>query len=110
MFNPGERVLSTTAPGYALALAGLARLGVDPVAGGRWLSAGALLAAAFLLLDIFRREGSPQTGFAAGLVLCFFPDLTADWGNECALLLGLFVAAGWLFQRHRPAACRSEEH
>jgi hypothetical protein len=104
-FNPGERVLSTTAPGLALALAGFHLAGGDIVWGARALSFAGLALAVLCLVALGRRAGQAEAGFAAALLLCVFPDLIWIWGNECALLLGLACLTLWLADAGRPAAC-----
>ncbi|MBN1867185.1 hypothetical protein JW916_07805 [Candidatus Sumerlaeota bacterium] len=104
VFNPGEKVLSTTAPGYAIVLAGLTRLGLETVAAGQLASTASLLVAVLLLLRLFADMGRPIAGFSAGFILCFFPDLATAWGNETSLLLALFVLAWWRAQRNRPVS------
>lgn len=79
VFNPGERVLSVTTPGYALLLAALSPLSRDFVALGLALSGLGLLATAGLLVELSWRPAgdvrSPAHGLAAlvavALVLTF---------------------------------------
>lgn len=105
VFNPGENVLSTTAPGLALVLAGGICLGIGVVAVAKALSVICLFLHGVLLMDIGRRLEHQGAGFAAGLVLCFFPDLLAAWGNEVPLLLMIFALGWWLRLAERPLLC-----
>lgn len=61
-YNPGERVLGTTAPGWALALAGLAKIswgGIDVPAWGTILSLAALGTLVLTLASALRRAPPP---------------------------------------------------
>lgn len=109
VFNPGERVLGTTAPGYALLLgilSALTRLSV-PVWGT--LLAVASLAAVALVLRSALEEAPPavRTGvpllFAAAAFL--FPWNVEMFGAETFPILALGVTAAHLaLDRNRPIA------
>ncbi len=99
VFNPGERALSTTAPGLAVLLALPAWLGADIVTTARLLCALSLSGAALSLLALGWRAGRPMWGFSAGLLLCFFPDVAENWGNEASLLLLAAAGACLLYER-----------
>lgn len=105
LFNPGEQVLSTTAPGYAIVLAGLHRFGLDIVLASKLFSAVMLFAGALALMGVARRAGRWEAGFGAGIFLCLFPPLMASWGNECVTLLGLFCLGWFLHVENKPALC-----
>lgn len=60
-YNPGERVLSITTPGYALLLAAVSFISKDFVALGLTLGACALLAVGALLICLSRTEGRPTS-------------------------------------------------
>lgn len=105
VFNPGERVLSTTAPGYALILGAMTWMGMDTVIAAKILCVIGLLASSFGLWKVFASMGVGAVGYIAGIILCFFPDMITSWGNECSLLMGCFVL-GWLAQTMgRPVLC-----
>jgi len=105
VFNPGERHLATTAPGWAVALAGIARLAgpaAIPVASGL-LSLVALLGAVWLLSRRLVPDGS-----ALFLATCI-PLAGNRWlvevlGHEEFAQALLVVAALELLERLRPRA------
>ena len=88
VFNPGDRVLGTSAPGYALALAGLTGLSSPLAVGVPWIAASlsfaALLALAALPFIALPRARStpPGTLLVAGAALFPFLALTARWNLE----------------------------
>ncbi|MDW8317985.1 MAG: hypothetical protein RMN53_09105 [Anaerolineae bacterium] len=108
VFNPGERVLSITTPGYALLLAALSPLSRDFVALGLALSGLGLLATAGLLIELSRRpagQAEPADGLGHGLAALVavalaltFRLLSEAVGMETPLyvasLLALFAAYG----------------
>jgi len=106
VYNPGQRTLSTTAPLYALLLAGLDSLWPDP-AGHRLpllsnaLSAAALLGSAALLLAWALRRGQKATGMIAALLLSLFPLLLTTFGAESCLYLLLIMAGFSAYDRAR---------
>jgi hypothetical protein len=92
-YNPGESVLGTTAPGYALLLGLLARLTGVPVAGlGTLLSVGSLVAVSLLL---HRLAAGASAGYRLALPLLFaLLALPCQWnvemlGAESFLVLAL---------------------
>jgi len=105
VYNPGERVLGTTTPLYCLWLAcgNLAGIPTLPLA----LVTGILGAAAssYLLWRIGRDGGLGRAGYAAGLLLAFFPRfwISAVSGMETTLAAGLALLSLWLDYRKRPA-------
>ncbi len=102
VYNPGERVLSTTAPLYGLLLSLPARLGLDlplvgNVLGGLCIGAGAALLAAYAL-----RQGQRTVAWLAGALYLLAPLLWLALGMETALLLALALAAFVADARDRP--------
>jgi len=113
VYNPAqpENAFATTAPVYAVLLAGLQRLGADIP----WIAAigGALgiLLAAWALGDALRRAGQasglpwPQaTGLVAGTLLAFNPLLWLVLGMEGLAALGLTLLGFWFANRRQDAA------
>ncbi len=102
VFNPGERVLSTTAPGYALLLALLA-LPVRLISPGALLAAipaisnaagvAALVAGGWALSDLCRRQGLLAGGWIAAFTLALAPMLVMTLGMESAVSLALVCLA-----------------
>ena len=113
VYNPGqpENAFATTAPAYAVALAGLNRLGADIP----WIAAlGGVLGivlAAWALGDGLRRasraSGFPwpeATGLAAGGLLAFAPLLWLVLGMEGLAALGLTLLGFWCANRRQDTA------
>lgn len=102
VFNPGEWVLGTTTPGYALLVGSLAALlRLDPTA-IPWLARGvnwaALCLAAWSLGALAHRlTGRPAARLAAAALVFLSPAtlLASVAGMESALFLGLLCAGGW---------------
>lgn len=102
VYNPGERVLSTTAPFYGLLLSLPARLRlplplVGNALGGLCLGAGALLLAAYAY-----RQGQRAVAWLAGALYLLSPLLWLALGMETALLLFLALAAFLADAHDRP--------
>jgi hypothetical protein len=105
VYNPGERVLSTTALGYALLLAALSPLAELPRL-SNLLSAVGLGALALALHRLAGRNCHAGSGFAAGLLALASPLLLSTFGLETCLFLGLVAwsAVAWDAGRWRAAA------
>jgi arabinofuranosyltransferase len=97
VYNPGEPVLGTTTPLWALLLAGTAALGIDVPSASQWLGIAAHGAAAAIASLIFARRGAaPSRQAVAGLLVAVCPTLLAFAGSGmetalCVALLALFV-------------------
>lgn len=103
VFNPGERVLSVTTPGYMLLLAALSPFSQDYVALGLALNGLALLATGALLIDLSRQPRRPELNWLAALVAVAvgltFPLLSEAIGMETPLYLAALLAAFAAYQR-----------
>ncbi len=102
VYNPGEHVLSTTAPLYGLLLSLPALLAlplplVSNVLGGLSIGAGAALLAA-----TSRRRGPALVTWLAGLLYLLSPLLWLALGMETAFYLLLVLAAFLASDRDRP--------
>lgn len=93
VYNPGQAVLSTTAPLFALALAAGSLVWPDLPALANTLSAAALGIAALLLFLLARREGKPWVGALAALLLSASPLLWLSLGLETTTFLALAMGA-----------------
>ena len=100
-YNPGRPVLSTTAPLYALILAGGSLAWPDVPALANALSAVALGATALLLFLLGRREGMPLVGALAALLLAASPLLWLSLGLETAAFLALALGAILAYRSRR---------
>lgn len=105
VFNPGERVFGTTAPGFGLLLAGLHKVTGIPIP---WL--GALctgLSALVLGLALFanaRKEGHGLEALGGALLLATTSYLWIHAGSEIPFALALLVLAGLAVERWPLAA------
>jgi len=111
VFNPGERVLGTTAPGYALLLGVLSALtGVDAPAWGTLLAVASLAAVALVLRNVLFDSEAPPAVRAGGPLLFAIAAFLLQWnvemlGAETFPILALGVTAAHLaLDRDRPLA------
>ncbi|MBI2941738.1 MAG: hypothetical protein HYY04_15005 [Chloroflexi bacterium] len=102
VFNPGEPVLSTTTPLFALLLGALGALlpSVDLATLGYWLSLVALIAAGIFASAICWREGERAAALLAPFAVMLSPSLVQSVGQETSLLLATGFA-GLSFWRQR---------
>lgn len=103
VYNVGERVLSTTAPLYAILLAGLGALGGDLPLMSSLIGAASLAASAVLLATWPRGNQADHRAAAliAALLLSLFPLVLATLGAETCLLMALVLGALWAYNRDR---------
>ncbi len=101
VYNAGERVLSTTAPLYAILLAAFGFLRADIPTVGYWLSVAGLGVAAFLLYALAASVKQTAGGIIAGALLLAAPALVMTFGLETGfyLALGLGALTAYLTQR-----------
>ncbi|MFC2029913.1 hypothetical protein ACFLWA_04195 [Chloroflexota bacterium] len=92
-YNPGRPILSTTAPLFALVLAGGAVFWSNLPAMANTLSALAIWVAAVLVFVLGRREGTPWIGAVASLLLVVHPLLWLSLGLETSVFLALALGA-----------------
>jgi hypothetical protein len=105
VYNVGEPVLGTTAPGYALLLAPLGLLfGNIPLMGNALSALGLGLGAMsfFLWAREAGDQAEPWAGGIAGLLLLTFPLCIQSFGSEMCAYLGLTIAGFRAYARQRP--------
>lgn len=101
VYNPGERVLSTTAPFYALLLAGLGHFWANLPQLSNLISALSLgLGGAFLYHTGQRRE-EPIAGIVAAVLFPFFPLMGSTFGAETCFYVMLCLGAFGLYASKR---------
>jgi hypothetical protein len=108
VYNPGERVLSTTTPLFALLLAPLAALDLDLPSLANLIGAASLAAGGLCLWELGRAWGSPAAGWAGLLLYPTFPLLATTSGSETPLYLALCLGSFALYAHRRftlAAAC-----
>lgn len=103
VYNPGERVLSTTAPLYALALAGAGALGADIPRFSNALGAASLALGGLLLWQLGRAWRTPLAGLAGLLLYPLAPLLITTLGSETPVYLALILAGFLAYARERYA-------
>ncbi|MBC7233262.1 MAG: hypothetical protein H5T68_08505 [Chloroflexi bacterium] len=105
VYNPQERVLSTTAPLYALLLAGGALLTNNIPTLSNWISVAALFVGAcflYLLCDSF---GSSKAGLMAATLYITAPLHWLSLGFETAFYLALILGAFYFYFKDRFVPC-----
>lgn len=103
VYNPGEHVLSTTAPLYSILLAALGLIHDDIPFLGFWLSVlGLAVCAWFVLLTLAKLE-SWGSGILAALLTLLSPGLILTFGLETGFYLALAFGATYLYLRGRTA-------
>jgi len=104
VYNPGERVLSTTTPLYTLLLAGLGFLWSDLPRLGTLVSALSLGLGALALYQLGRRWDCLMAGFAAALLYLLSPMIVATFGAETCFYVMLILWAFALYAGGRDLA------
>ncbi len=99
VYNPGERVLSTTTPGFALLLALLGGVWPYLPALANFIGALGVAAGGLLLWDLGESWDAPWVGWAGLLLYPTFPLLLSTLGSETPLYLALILAAYALYAR-----------
>lgn len=95
VFNPGEPVLGTTAPLWALLLAA-AHFVVDDLPWlGHWGGVACWVAAAWLALALLWGAGRPVGGMMAALLLALQPLFLHNLGMESHLVVALMLGTAW---------------
>ena len=105
VYNTGERVLSTTAPFYAVLLATGASLGADIPTLSNVLGALAFWAAASSLFLLGLRHGCPWGSLVAAILCASAPLLWLTLGFEIGLYVALVCWAFWAFDAKRWMLC-----
>lgn len=93
VYNPGERVLSTTTPLFTLLLAVLRPFWPDLPHLANVIGALSLAAGALMLWGLARLAESPLTGWLVLLLYPAFPLLGSTIGSETPLYLALITSA-----------------
>lgn len=103
VYNPGERVLSTTAPLYALLLAPFAALGLDVPLISNLIGCLSLGAGALALWRSGRLAGMPVAGGAAAMLYPLSPYLVLTLGAETTFFMALTLWGFVALAAGRPA-------
>lgn len=105
-YNPGEAVLGTTTPLYALLLAGLSRLWPDIPRLSHGLSVAAWMGCVLLLWGLGRTSRRPSLGLLAAWLMATSALCLDVLGMETMVYILVILGAFWLAQRGQaiPAA------
>lgn len=101
VYNPGERVLSTTTPLFSILLAVLGILWSDLPRLAILLGALSLALGGLALWSLASARAMPWTGWAALLLYPTFPLLVGTLGSEMPLYLAFCLGAFACYARHR---------
>jgi hypothetical protein len=101
VYNPGQRVLSTTTPLFTLLLAFLGNLWGDFSHLANLVGALSLALGGVFLWDLAKTWGSPVVSWVALLLYPAFPLLTSTLGSETPLYLMFCLAAFAFYARQR---------
>lgn len=93
VYNPGERILSTTTPFFALFLSIPALLKFDIPQAAALVSIVCLPVGGLLIADIAHNWKTPVVGWTGLLLYPSFPLLTASVGSEIAVFLAFCLGA-----------------
>jgi hypothetical protein len=105
VYNPGERVLSTTAPFYALLLAGLGHFWANLPRLSNLISALSLGLGGVFLYHIGQRWEESLAGIVAAVLFPFFPLMASTFGAETCFYVMLCLGAFALYaSKHYGAA------
>lgn len=105
VYNPGEKVLSTTTPLFALVLGVLAKLGGQPYPMSLLLGAFSLSIGGLFIWGIAQEFETPEAGWAGLALFPFFPMVVNTLGSEVPLYIALAVGAIYFYIRQNfPAA------
>ncbi|MEJ2207908.1 MAG: hypothetical protein P8129_02595 [Anaerolineae bacterium] len=98
VYNPGEWVLGTTTPLFALLLGALGLVVPNLEALGHWLGILCWIVAIWAAIAWLWRAGRPRTALAAGLLIALEPSCLPSLGMETHLVIALMlaVACTWL--------------
>ncbi len=104
VYNPGEAVLGTTAPLYALLLAGVGKLlpGAEMATIGLWVSGMAWVAAGWMVARFLGRPQERIAALAGVLLVATQPQMLPHLGMETPLVLLWMLGAAWAWREgHR---------
>jgi hypothetical protein len=99
VYNPGEYVLSTTTPLYALLLAGLGHLWSDLPHMSNLISALSLALGGVFIYLIGQQWREPLAGLFAGILFPFFPLMISTFGAETGFYVMLILGAFALYAK-----------
>jgi hypothetical protein len=102
VYNPGEWVLGTTTPLFALLLGALGLVVPNLEILGHWLGVLCWIVAVWAAIALLWDAGRPRAALAAGLLVAVEPSCLPSLGMETHLLIALMLAVAWAWLKgHR---------
>ena len=101
VYNPGEKVLSTTTPLFAMLLAMIGKVWPDLPRAANLIGAVSLAAGGILLWDLCRAWGKPVAGWICLALYPTFPLLLNTLGSETPLYLAFCIGAYTFYARRK---------
>jgi hypothetical protein len=99
VYNPGERILSTTTPFFTLLLALLGKLWTDTQQLANFIGAASIAFGGLLIWELGHAWKAPLVGWSGLLLFPTFPLLLSTLGSETPLFLAFVLAAIVLYAR-----------
>jgi hypothetical protein len=103
VYTPGEWVLGTTTPLFALLLGLTSAIHPDIVGLAHWISVAAWLVAVGAAAAFWWRLQRPRSAAIAGALVAVQPTLLASLGMETALVVALMLVSAWAWTAGRRA-------
>ena len=101
VYNPGEWVLGTTAPFYAVMLGALSSLGATVEWWGHWVSVIGWIVSAWAALGQLWQRQRHTAGVVAALLIAVLPVIGPALGMETSFLLALLLLTSWAWMSDR---------
>ena len=101
VYNPGEWVLGTTAPFYAVMLGALSSLGATVEWWGHWVSVFGWIVSAWAALGQLWQRQRHIAGAVAAFLIAVLPLIGPALGMETSFLLALLLLTSWAWMSDR---------
>lgn len=95
VYNPGEWVLGTTTPLFALVLGTLGLITRDLETIAHWMGVFGWIVAAWAAMAVLWHAQRPRAGLVAALMLAVEPSFMPSLGMETHMLVALMLAVAW---------------
>ncbi len=95
VYNPGEWVLGTTTPLFALLLGALGLMFPNLEALGHWVGVFSWVVAVWAAMALLRQAGWPRAALVAGLLIALEPTCLPSLGMETHLVIALMLTVAW---------------
>jgi len=95
VYNPGEWVLGTTTPLYAMLLGLLGLVTADLEMMAHWLGVFGWILSVWAAMTLLWHAKWPRAGLVAGLMLAIEPSFLPNLGMETHILVALMLGVAW---------------